>query len=147
MPVLLVRHGEALPERSSDSDRVLSKQGREETRALGRALLDRGLLPARMVTSPLVRAVQTGEVLTSVLGYQAVLDCEPALRPSGDPRPLVAMLRDAEELVIAVSHEPIIRVIAAQLIDAPSHPPFRTSGAVMIDNGRVVLRLEPPRFA
>jgi phosphohistidine phosphatase len=147
MPVLLVRHGDALPERTTDHDRVLSVRGREETRALGRALLDRGLLPKRMVTSPLVRAVQTGEVLASVLGYQAVLECEPALRPSGDPHRSVAMLRDAEELVIAVSHEPIIRVIAAQLIDAPSHPQFRTSGAVLIERGRVVLRLEPPRSA
>lgn len=143
MPVLLVRHGDALPERTTDRDRVLSVRGREETRALGRALLDRGLLPRRMMTSPLVRAVQTGELLAGILGYDAVLECEPALSPSGDPRRSVSLLRDVEELVIVVSHEPIIRVIAAQLIDAPSHPPFRTSGAVLIESGRIALKLEP----
>lgn len=143
MPILLVRHGDALPARESDDDRVLSLRGREETRALARALLDRGLLPTRMMSSPLVRAVQTAELLAGVLGHAGVVECEPSLTPDGDPWRSEAMLRQAEGFVIAVTHEPIVRVIAAQLLGQASHPPFRTSGCVLIDGGRVVMRLDP----
>ncbi|MDQ3034332.1 MAG: histidine phosphatase family protein [Myxococcota bacterium] len=146
MSVLLVRHGDALPPRASDDDRVLSLRGREETRALGRALLDRGLLPDRIVSSPLVRAVQTAELLAGVLGYPGVVQCDPALVPDGDVLAADASLRQAEGLVIAVTHEPIVRVLAARLLGEATHPPFRTSGCVLIEGGRAVLRLDPSTF-
>ena len=131
-----------MPARESDADRVLSPRGRDETRALGRALLDRGLLPDRIVTSPLVRAVQTAELLAGVLSYPAVVGCDPALIPEGDPWRAETALAEAEGLIIAVTHEPIVRVIAARLLGIASHPPFRTSGAVLIDGARIVLRLD-----
>lgn len=145
MPILLVRHGEALPARESDEDRVLSLRGREETRELARALFDRALVPARMVSSTLVRAVQTAEVIASVTGYRGVVAADPALVPEGDPWRAETMLREAESegLVLAVTHEPIVRVIAARLLGQPTHPAFRTSGCVLIEGSRVVLRLDP----
>lgn len=129
--------------RESDEDRVLSLRGREETRALARALLDRGLLPDRIVSSPLVRAVQTAELIAGVLSYPGVVGSEPAMTPEGDPWRAETMLREAEGLIIAVTHEPIVRVIAARLLGVATHPPFRTSGCVLIDGGRAVLRLDP----
>jgi phosphohistidine phosphatase len=143
MRVLLVRHGDALPARDSDETRILSVRGREQTRALGGELVAKKLAPSRIVSSPLVRAVQTAEILAASLGWTETVESDPALVPEGDPWRAESMFGSASGLVIAVTHEPIIRVIAARLVQQASFPAFRTSAAVMIEDGRVALKIDP----
>src|SRR5262245_1738621 len=104
MHVLLVRHGNALPSQGSDEERILSVQGREETRALGARLIAAGLRPDRLVSSPLVRAVQTAEILAATIGWKETVEIENSLVPEGDPWRAENALRHSEGLVIAVTH-------------------------------------------
>lgn len=108
MRLCLVRHGIAvergLPGFADDASRPLTPGGRERMReaAAGlRLLVPEGVL----LTSPLVRARQTAEILQEAFAIPGIRVCE-ALA-SGDHEALFA---DADatgaEIVFAVGHEP-----------------------------------------
>src|SRR5262245_19157912 len=67
MHVLLVRHGTATSPDFAPTDemRWLTDTGRLGVREIGRTLVGMGLRFSRMYTSPLVRAVQTAEILAA----------------------------------------------------------------------------------
>jgi phosphohistidine phosphatase len=146
--ILLVRHGHALGPRTSDEERVLSAEGRDEVRTVARALAARGLRPGRVVASPLVRAVQTAEILAALTEHRGIVEVDDALVPEGDPWRAETLLRaastaDPTQLVVAVTHEPIVRVIAARLLGQPTFPAFRTAQCVLVEGARATLSLHP----
>lgn len=71
MRLLLVRHAEALPLGTDgivdDFHRPLTELGRRQAQALAAALKARGVPVSVVVTSPLVRAVETAEHLLTTL--------------------------------------------------------------------------------
>ena len=94
--VYLVRHGLAAeqgPEFPNDDDRPLTSEGvqRMRVQVLGLRALDVRL--DRVLTSPLVRAAQTAEILAAGLGCAAPLVTVDALRPGGRYDALLADLR------------------------------------------------------
>lgn len=136
MPLLLVRHGEAVQaDAAGDVPRYLSSRGRIETRSVGAQLLAAGLVPAAMVSSPLVRAVQTAELIALATGYGGVVSTDVELVPDADPATYVRAAPTGGGLTVVVCHEPIIRGIAALLAGQSSFPSFRTSGAVLFADG------------
>lgn len=149
MSILLVRHGEAVPGgEHGDAPRFLSSRGRVETRSVGAQLHAASIQPSAFVTSPLVRAVQTAEILAHALGFDGVIASDPGLVPDGDPTPVTRrIVGSTGGLLVVVCHEPIIRGIAAILTHQSSYPHFKTSGAILFGEGsgpRAVLgRFEP----
>lgn len=138
MPILLVRHGDALPPIDRDSSRILSARGRHDTRALALRVRAAGLSPDAYVSSDFVRAVQTAEVLAHGLGHEGVIEAEPALQPSGDAEACAQKLSALDTkavLVVAVTHEPIIRELAALLLGVSRFRAFATSEAILITQG------------
>ncbi|PRQ03152.1 SixA phosphatase family protein [Enhygromyxa salina] len=120
MLVTLVRHGDA---RSSDSDlgdagRCLSTTGRDEARATGRALAERGVTPTRVWSSPLVRAVQTAELIVGELEYNGVIEARDDVYPDSRPRDLFGALArlDADADVLVVGHMPYMAAAASELL-------------------------------
>jgi phosphohistidine phosphatase len=97
MRLYLMRHGIAIdrddPDCPSESERYLTPKGIERTREAAEGLAEMGIAPAVLLTSPLVRAVQTGEIVCEVLGIdpQNLLATD-ALKPEAKPA------RIAEEL-------------------------------------------------
>lgn len=71
--IILARHGEAEYEDEHLADRggSLTERGRDQARELGRRLAAERV--ARVFTSPLSRAVQTGELAAAELGTQVVV--------------------------------------------------------------------------
>lgn len=71
MKLILVRHAEAVPVGfagvQTDSDRFLTDKGKRQSLALADALQKAGVTAEVVVTSPLVRAVQTGGPLGAAL--------------------------------------------------------------------------------
>ena len=65
MRVTLIRHAEAGDDAPRDESRALTVRGRADARRLGRALARRGVRFTLIVTSPLVRAVQTAEIVAA----------------------------------------------------------------------------------
>lgn len=112
MLLYLVRHGIAIdredPNCPSEEERYLTPEGIKKTRTVAKALKPTGASADRMLTSPLVRAVQTAEVFAEVLGFdKAAIERTDTLAPGGLPKGFFAELaaRQAES-VMAFGHAP-----------------------------------------
>lgn len=117
----LLRHGDAVEESVAGSDalRWLSARGRDETRATAEAVRGKGVVPTRILCSPLVRAVQTAELFASVVRYAGVVEIEPALVPAGGRA--AALRRRIEALVpdercVWVGHEPSLSHLSRSVL-------------------------------
>jgi phosphohistidine phosphatase len=143
MPVLLVRHGEAVGSQSDDAHRYLTFKGRSDTAKLAARLRSMSITPSQIVSSPLVRAVQTAEILAHVLGFDGTITTDAAFVPDGDAALAVKRIPVSTGVTMVICHEPIVRAIAAHLTGQANHPGFRTSGAAMVEGSRVTLTLNP----
>jgi phosphohistidine phosphatase SixA len=63
MKLYLLRHATAEDAAASDAARELTRDGREEARIAGQALVALGVKPDHILTSPLVRARQTADLV------------------------------------------------------------------------------------
>ena len=130
MRVTLIRHAEAGDDAPRDESRALTARGRADARRVGRALARRGVRFSLMVTSPLVRAVQTAEIVAAAVGYRGRDACRSDAADPGGRRPgggrLLASLAD-EKSVALVAHEPILSALAAALV-AQAAPPVAAQG-------------------
>src|SRR6185369_5592945 len=95
MEILLIRHGQAVEAAVGvgDAGRWLTARGRKATRKLARWLAKRGKRrPATIWTSPLVRAVQTAEIVAAAAGVTGEVEAVAELGPGRDPGDLVKRL-------------------------------------------------------
>ena len=90
-----------------DPMRHLTPHGRTEAKSLGDRLRWHDCEPTQLWSSPLVRAVQTAELVATGLGCQAAVETMPALAPDDHPRSVVAALAalPASAIVVLVGHE------------------------------------------
>jgi phosphohistidine phosphatase len=139
--VFLIRHAVAIDETRElrDPMRHLTAEGRRQAQSLGDRLRWHDCLPTTVWTSPLVRAVQTAELV--VMGLQAGVAVEvlPALAP-GEPSSvaLAAVRKLADDaVVVLVGHEPSISALGALLLGQPDFPALAKAEAVRINAGRL----------
>ncbi len=107
----LLRHAEAEVDAADDSLRNLTELGWEQASAVSDWLCGQVVAPARIITSPLLRAQQTSLVVQQSLNLpEAVV--EPALMPDGDivraEQAIAMAFRDGIDELIVVSHMPLI---------------------------------------
>jgi phosphohistidine phosphatase len=136
--------------------RPLTPRGKERTEQAARGLA-RALALTRIVTSPLVRATQSADVLREAAELKRENESLDALAPGGSYHEVVAQLKTlkASETVALVGHEPDLGKLAAVLLfAAPARSlPLKKAGACVIDfvsglnpgEGKLVAFL-PPRF-
>jgi phosphohistidine phosphatase len=112
MKLYLMRHGPAEDRAASglDGDRALTISGRERVRAVAKVLAEGGETPAFVVTSPLVRAVQTAEIVaivTKLGSLSKTVEVRRELSPGESALPWVRNLAsDGRKRVLLVGHEP-----------------------------------------
>jgi phosphohistidine phosphatase len=128
MKLYIMRHGPAEDDSATgrDGDRALTTSGRDRTRSVAKALLDADESPLRIVSSPLVRALQTGEIVAAVTdldrrakeaGESASVEIRRELAPGGHSVGLVADLVQKErKRVMLVGHEPDLSSLVAHLV-------------------------------
>ena len=123
----LVRHAKAAPG-DPDELRPLTAEGREQARLLaGRLAAEQ---PEAVVTSPLLRARETAELLARACGLQAEPDDR--LAPGATPDEVRATASGRGERVVVVGHQPDLgRVVAA--LTGGAEPPFPPAGMAVID--------------
>ena len=123
----LVRHAKAAPG-DPDELRPLTAEGREQARLLaGRLAAEQ---PEAVVTSPLLRARETAELLARACGLQAEPDDR--LAPGATPGEVRATASGRGERVVVVGHQPDLgRVVAA--LTGGAEPPFPPAGMAVID--------------
>ena len=120
MDLFLIRHAHAVDGGGlRDDDRPLSKDGRKQALDVGAALARQKVRLGRIVASPLVRAVETAELVAVSLGFEGGLEVHDALRPDGGWKHLVRELlepHDDHEPLALVGHEPSIGHFLSKLL-------------------------------
>ncbi|HEX2768322.1 MAG TPA: histidine phosphatase family protein [Geobacteraceae bacterium] len=144
MKLLVVRHAAAV-ERSPDISEVtryLTPEGRALFRKTARTMLKNGVEPGLILTSPLLRAVQTADILAETLAYSGPFMVRDELKPGFDMQALEKLLddyRSVDEMVL-VGHEPDLSTIVSFLISRPGGFNFKKGAAVK-------LKIDPSNLA
>lgn len=124
MQIYLLRHGIAEEPRLGlpDSERALTREGREKLRRVLKRAGDAGVAPSLILSSPFRRALETAEVAAETLGYAANLVRTRALTPDASPVDTWEEIRvhKDETAILLASHEPLMSRLAAFLLDSPA---------------------------
>lgn len=155
MDLYFVRHGIAAERGTyaSDFDRPLVDEGVSKMKAIGKALKKLGARPDMILTSPLVRARETAEIVAKALAVEEKLMQAPELACGCGLRRLAKLLeaKGNPESVMVVGHEPDFSVMIGELIGTPEVEMkkgavalVRVSGKVQPNNGTLAW-LKPPK--
>jgi len=135
--VFLIRHAAAVDEtlQLRDPHRHLTAHGRTQARALGDRLRWHDCTPTHVWSSPLVRAVQTAELVLAGIGCDVPVEVVTDLAPDGSARDLVAAVRRLPAIahVVLVGHEPALSGIGALLVGARDFVALDKAQAARID--------------
>ena len=116
----LLRHGIAEPHGTpgvAEADRRLTSKGEERLAQVARGLQRLGIEPDRIVTSPLVRARRTAEIVAELLGLHDRLEIAEELSPGYEAAEIRAWLREREEAsLMLVGHNPNLTELLGVLI-------------------------------
>lgn len=141
-----MRHGEA-GAAASDELRGLTEAGRMYVRRAGALLADQPEAIDRVITSPLVRAVQTAEVLAGTLGLDAEITAHPEI---AFPARVEQLLDVAAQVpvpargIAIVGHEPTMGMLLERLLGPVARQvPFRTGTLWVLRWRRGQTRAEP----
>jgi len=122
-----------------DPHRHLTPIGRQQARGIGDRLRWHDCTPTHIWASPLVRTVQTAELVAAAIGTGIAVEAVPALAPDENPRDaaaaLAALPRDAAVLV--VGHEPGLSGLGALLVGQPEFASLAKAQVARIDDGQL----------
>ncbi len=121
MILYVVRHADAVRTGGAiqrDTDRPLSPRGEEDAALMGAFLARLLNRPRAILTSPLVRAVRTGEIFRLALGSGVGASASEQLAPGFRPKALMDELRrpELERPVVAIGHQPDVGGLVGSLI-------------------------------
>lgn len=125
---MIVRHADAEPG-EPDELRRLTPDGRRAARELGDRLAAEGLRPDAILTSPLLRARETGAELAKALGVAAEPDDR--LAPGATADDVRAAVAGRGETVVLIGHQPDCGRITAELTGGPE-PRFPAAGHAVV---------------
>ncbi len=138
--VFLIRHAEAVSASVElrDSQRHLTMHGRAQARALGDRLRWHDCEPTHIWTSPLVRAVQTAELVANMVNAKCLIETQVALSPEADAATIVALLGTLPDhsIVMLFGHQPTITEIASGIVGT-SVAALANAEAVRVHHERV----------
>ncbi|MFT4713170.1 MAG: phosphohistidine phosphatase [Candidatus Azotimanducaceae bacterium] len=113
MELLLMRHGSAQESRN-DFSRRLTAHGMEEVHLAAKSISRHEFVPDILFASPLTRAQQTAEIVSSHLVISAV-ECD-RIVPAGDCKQVCDFLDGCEaKKVLLVSHQPFVSLFIQYL--------------------------------
>lgn len=157
MEVILVRHGIAVEMGEegviSDEGRMLSGKGRKATRQVAKGLKAAGCRPVSVISSPLLRARETADIIAEVLGLEKV-EVSDLMLPGTSPTDIMAFLMARGEFpVILVGHMPDLAIMASGMLSRDASVPltFKKAAACSIlfdgeveaGKGRLVWLMQP----
>jgi phosphohistidine phosphatase len=140
MKLYVIRHAIAIERGGgiADEDRYLTARGRESFRLNAKAFAKKGIIPDCIVTSPLVRCVQTADILVEALAFSGELKVARDLAPGFDLQGLYRVISScagAQKIAI-IGHEPDLGILVESLL--------KLEGAFSLKKGMIVaLDLDP----
>ena len=134
----LIRHGLAADrddEYPDDAKRPLTSEGVSRLRKEAKGLQALGVVFDQILTSPLVRAKQTAEVIAQGQDEKVPVAQLDALAPGGTPAQVVhALVEYSQRRSIAlVGHEPNMGELAAKLLGTRTPVPFKKGAICCIE--------------
>jgi phosphohistidine phosphatase len=126
MNIHLLRHGIAAPLAEEndfrDEKRRLTPEGELKLRRAAQGLKLLQVSFDLVVSSPLIRAKETAEIIAEVLKYKPAIDIWDELEPEGPPESVCSRLRSHSEKgsLLLVGHQPSIGVLASYLLTGNS---------------------------
>ena len=129
MQLYLVRHAEAV-DGEPDELRPLTAEGRRAARTLGERLAADGIQPDAILTSPLLRARETGAELARPVGVEPEPD--ERLAPGATAESVRAAASERGETIVVIGHQPDCGRVAAELTGGPE-PAFPPAGMLEIE--------------
>jgi len=137
LQLYFLRHGKAWSRadwHEDDDLRPLTDIGEAVVRAEGRAMKAMGLAPEVIVTSPLVRARRTAEIVAEELGLSERLVDDQRLARGLDARRLAEIVADHGEAMslMIVGHEPDFSFTVAELTGG-GRVDFKKGGLARVD--------------
>jgi phosphohistidine phosphatase len=139
-----------------DEDRALTAEGIEKMQQEAEGLKTIGFIPDVILTSPLVRARQTAEILLEAFDSDIPMTIHPDLSPGGDRGVLyrdIAKYRKTVQSLMLVGHQPSLGEIAGEIAwESPDcYIELKKGGVCVIDleslqdvlRGRLVCLLTP----
>jgi phosphohistidine phosphatase len=118
--LLVLRHGEA--GRSSplpgDSKRSLTAEGKQEIEDLSNGLKSLDVKFDYILTSPLLRAKNTAEIVAKSLKFKGKIEELDALKPEGNKLEFYSILSKLKQdsMVLVVGHEPYLSEMISEAI-------------------------------
>ena len=113
----LLRHAEAEPYQADDCSRGLTEKGSKQARRVGCFMKEQCIRPEVILTSPVLRARQTAEIVAKLLGKTTLTEI-PWAACGMTPDVALAELSGFSKLdsVMIVGHEPDFSSLIASLI-------------------------------
>lgn len=127
MDCLLFRHGIAVDREDwegEDAERPLTPKGTAKTREAAAGLLRLDVAPTHVLTSPLVRALETAKLIREGLRLKPDVNLCEELRPEAPPEKLLAVLAAYPETacLLCVGHEPHLGEVAGVMLFGKPSP-------------------------
>lgn len=137
----IMRHGIAVdrgaPGITDDSKRALTPEGKKKMAEAAQGLVRLGVSFDWIVSSPLVRAVETAKIVAETMNSNVPLDLCDDLRPGGAAESLIAFLSKHanRKSILVVGHEPDLSELAGRLIGAGhrAHLALRKGGCCLVE--------------
>jgi phosphohistidine phosphatase len=140
MECVLLRHGIAADRdewEGSDTDRPLTERGAKRVVQVAAGLDRLDVQPTHVLSSPLIRAIETAKIVHSALQVRSAVRIVEELVPDASPDRLLSVLHDLtpESFVVCVGHEPHLGKVASVILAGkPSEAfPFKKAGACLIE--------------
>jgi len=120
MDLLVLRHGEAGRRSTSprDSKRSLTAEGQQEIVDLSNGLKSLEVKLDCILTSPLLRAKQTAEIVAKSLKYKGKIEEPDSLKPEGNRLEFYSVLSKLKQdsVILVVGHEPYLSEMISEAI-------------------------------
>jgi phosphohistidine phosphatase len=140
MKLYIVRHAIAAPHDTPgirDEDRDLTKEGIQKMRQAAEGLCNLDYVPDLLLSSPLIRASHTAEILLAAFGNGIEIKTTHALAPSGSRQELYREMAQYSTLnsLMLVGHQPSLGEIAGEIVwGSPEHSlDLKKGGACAIE--------------
>ena len=137
MHLYIMRHGQAQMMASSDAQRALTSQGRDQNAQMARYLRTKNVVFDALLVSPFLRAQQTWQ---SVCEHFPDVEHQQTLKiltPSGSAHKTVseilALQAQGIKSVLLISHLPLVGYIVSELVPSAGVPAFSTSSVAHIE--------------
>jgi len=132
MLLYLLRHGDAVEQGFDDVSRPLSPLGEEQAANAANYFISLNLSLDLILSSPLLRAKQTAEIIGKVMN---VAECRTTeyLVPQTSERELLRQLNECgRNSVLLVGHEPHLRALVSLLVAGSRHANIAVKKGVLL---------------